>query len=135
MVKSPTTKEEATWSTWHSIYGDPDAWERCPSEQRTRRWRPTWRARARTRAGRRDALVGAAELAPDSAATSVRVRDGEALVTDGPYAEVKESLGGYYLFACDVARRGPRVGRAIPAAWHGGASRSVPSTSTRRPDA
>ena len=39
-------------------------------------------------------------LEPTAAATSVRVRNGDALVTDGPYAEVKESLGGYYLFSC-----------------------------------
>ena len=36
-------------------------------------------------------------LQPTSTATSVRVRDGERLVTDGPFAETKEQLGGYYL--------------------------------------
>jgi hypothetical protein len=40
-------------------------------------------------------------LAGSSAATTVRVRDGNRLVTDGPYAETKEVLGGYYIIECD----------------------------------
>ncbi len=44
--------------------------------------------------------VAGAELAPVSTATTVRVRNGEALVTDGPFAETKEQLGGYYLLEC-----------------------------------
>ncbi len=36
-------------------------------------------------------------LQPPTAATTVRVRDGRALTTDGPFAETKEALGGYYL--------------------------------------
>jgi hypothetical protein len=43
------------------------------------------------------ALVGANQLQPTSTATTVRVRDGETLTTDGPFAETKERLGGYYL--------------------------------------
>jgi hypothetical protein len=41
--------------------------------------------------------LGGSELHPASTATSVRVRDGKALTTDGPFAETKEQLGGYYL--------------------------------------
>jgi hypothetical protein len=40
-------------------------------------------------------------LAGSSAATTVRVRDGNRLVMDGPYAETKEVLGGYYIVECD----------------------------------
>jgi hypothetical protein len=40
-------------------------------------------------------------LAPTSAATSVRVKAGQRLVTDGPFAETKEVLGGYYILQCD----------------------------------
>ncbi len=43
------------------------------------------------------ALRGGSELAPISTATTVRVRNGKALTTDGPFAETKEQLGGYYL--------------------------------------
>jgi hypothetical protein len=56
------------------------------------------------------------ELAPTSTATTVQVRDGERLVTDGPFAETKEQLGGYFLIdvddldaAIDIAARMPTV--------------------------
>ncbi len=41
--------------------------------------------------------LGASPLRPVATATSVRVRDGERLVTDGPFAETREQLGGYFL--------------------------------------
>jgi hypothetical protein len=40
-------------------------------------------------------------LADSSAATTVRARDGNRLITDGPYAETKEVLGGYYIIDCE----------------------------------
>jgi hypothetical protein len=47
--------------------------------------------------------LATAPLHPTSTATSVRVRDGKSLVTDGPFAETREQLGGYYLIeACDL---------------------------------
>ncbi len=42
-------------------------------------------------------LRGGAELKPTSTATTVRVRNGKTLTTDGPFAETKEQLGGYYM--------------------------------------
>ena len=42
-------------------------------------------------------MITGAQLQPVSTATSVRVRDGKRLVTDGPFAETREQLGGYYL--------------------------------------
>ncbi|HEU5003758.1 MAG TPA: YciI family protein [Actinomycetota bacterium] len=39
-------------------------------------------------------------LQPSSTATTVRVRDGQVLTTDGPFAETKEALGGFYVFTC-----------------------------------
>ena len=45
----------------------------------------------------RDQTVEAAPLEPSTASTTVRVRDGETLVTDGPFAETKEQLGGFYV--------------------------------------
>src|SRR5688500_19503381 len=60
--------------------------------------------------------LDASPLHPVSTATSVRVRDGKRLVTDGPFAETREQLGGYYLIdasdldeAIDVAARIPGV--------------------------
>jgi hypothetical protein len=49
--------------------------------------------------GAGDAVYGGGAVHPASTATTVRVRDGELLVTDGPYAETMEMVGGYYLIA------------------------------------
>ena len=45
-------------------------------------------------------FVGGEGLQPSATATTVRVRDDERMLTDGPYAETKEQLGGYYLLDC-----------------------------------
>lgn len=45
-------------------------------------------------------LVAGDPLQPTMTATTVRVRDGETMTTDGPFAETKEQLGGYYLVEC-----------------------------------
>src|SRR5215217_7755432 len=61
-------------------------------------------------------FLGANPLYPTAMATSVRVREGKRLVTDGPFAETREQLGGYYLIdasdldeAIDIAARIPGV--------------------------
>src|SRR5215212_9244326 len=46
------------------------------------------------------AYVGGEALEPVSTATTVRVKDGERIVTDGPFAETKEQLAGFYLLDC-----------------------------------
>ena len=57
-----------------------------------------------TRLDRQGRFVSAAPLQPSSTATSVRIRDGKRRITDGPFAETREVLGGYYLiFALDHA--------------------------------
>ncbi|MGI8420928.1 MAG: YciI family protein [Gaiellaceae bacterium] len=65
------------------------------------------------------AIRGGDQLQGASAATTVRIRDGESLVTDGPFAETKETLGGYYLI--DVESLDDAIGWAakIPCARHG----------------
>jgi hypothetical protein len=45
-------------------------------------------------------FVGGEALHPTSTATTVRLRDGKLTTTDGPFAETKEQLGGYYLLEC-----------------------------------
>ena len=47
-----------------------------------------------------DVIVGGDGLEPTSAATTVRVRDGERMLTDGPFAETREQLGGFYILEC-----------------------------------
>jgi hypothetical protein len=67
----------------------------------------------------RDAMVSAHELQPTSTATTVSVRDGETLVTDGPFAETKEALGGYYLIEADSLDEAIEWAVRIPSARHG----------------
>ncbi|MFN8222778.1 MAG: YciI family protein [Gaiellales bacterium] len=64
-------------------------------------------------------LVDGDELAPTAVATSVRLRDGELLVTDGPYAEVKEALGGFFIFSCGSLDEALDWASRIPAARTG----------------
>lgn len=52
-------------------------------------------------------------------ATSVRVKDGERLVTDGPFAETKEQLGGYYLLEVDDLDAAIEAAARCPGAQHG----------------
>ena len=63
--------------------------------------------------------VDGAELQPTTAATTVRVRNGEALVTDGPFAETKEELGGFYLFDCKDLDEAIELAARIPGAQQG----------------
>jgi hypothetical protein len=61
----------------------------------------------------RDSLVRAAAVSPTTSATTVRVRDGEILVSDGPYPEVTEVVGGLYLIQ-GAAEHAAAVAREIP---------------------
>ena len=51
-------------------------------------------------AGEAGVFAGGEGLQPTATATTIRVRDDERMLTDGPYAETKEQLGGYYLLEC-----------------------------------
>lgn len=66
-------------------------------------------------------VVGGAQLQPPETATTVRVDDGETLLTDGPFAEAKEYLGGYYLVNADNLDAALAIAAKIPAARMGGA--------------
>ena len=58
-------------------------------------------------------------LAPVSAATTVRVRDGQVLLTDGPFAETKETIVGFDLLECSDLDEAIEVARTHPMAHHG----------------
>ena len=64
-------------------------------------------------------LLGGKGLQPTSTATTVRVRDGEALTTDGPFAETREQLGGYYLLDCKDLDDAISWAAKIPGAQNG----------------
>ena len=63
--------------------------------------------------------LAAAPLQPTSTATSVRVRDGKRLVTDGPFAETREQLGGYFLIEAGDLDEAIAIAARIPIARRG----------------
>jgi hypothetical protein len=65
------------------------------------------------------AFVGANRLRPTTDATTVRVRDGKNLVTDGPFAETREALGGYYLVEAKNLDEATAIAARIPTAKDG----------------
>lgn len=63
--------------------------------------------------------LSASPLHPVATATSVRVRNGKRLVTDGPFAETREQLGGYYLIDAQDLDEAMRIAERIPGAKFG----------------
>jgi hypothetical protein len=61
------------------------------------------------------------QMQPPVAATTVRVQDGKTLTTDGPFAELKEAVGGYCFFEADDLDAAIELASRIPAASMGGA--------------
>jgi len=61
-------------------------------------------------------FIGANRLKPAAAATTVRVRNRKISTTDGPFAETKEQIGGYYLIEADDLREAIQVAAKIPGA-------------------
>jgi len=64
-------------------------------------------------------FVGANRLKPSDSATTIRVRHGKLSVTDGPFAETKEQLGGYFLIEARDLDDAIQVAARIPGAWIG----------------
>jgi hypothetical protein len=99
------------------IYADEERWSALSDEERDE-----VKGRYRALAGEAQTagvMAGGDELGPTRDATTVRVRGDETLVTDGPYAELKEALGGYFLFECDSVDDALDWAARIPAAEHG----------------
>jgi hypothetical protein len=65
-------------------------------------------------AGRRGLLVDGAELAEASVTTTLRANGSEFLLTDGPYTETKEHLGGFYIIECTDLDQAIEVARLVP---------------------
>ena len=63
--------------------------------------------------------LGGEALQPTSTATSVRVNDGKPLLTDGPFAETKEQLGGFYMVDCNDLDEAIKWAAQIPSAGRG----------------
>ncbi len=68
---------------------------------------------------KRGVLQGGERLRPTSDATTVRVENGEVLTADGPFAETKEQMGGFFLVDCKDLDEAIEVASKIPHAKHG----------------
>jgi hypothetical protein len=64
-------------------------------------------------------LIDSGPLEPPQAARTLRLRDGAPLVTDGPFVEIKEVIGGYYVLDCDRMEVALEWVATIPAARYG----------------
>jgi hypothetical protein len=95
------------------IYGDEARWGELSEEERKAEM-DEYVALSQAEVTR-----GGKELDATSTATTVRVRGDETLVTDGPFAETAEVLGGYYVFDCNSIDEACTWAAKIPAARHG----------------
>jgi hypothetical protein len=66
-------------------------------------------------------VTSGAQLQPPETATTVRVDDGNTLTTDGPFVEIKEAIGGYFLLEADDLDAAIELASRVPAARMGGA--------------
>lgn len=98
------------------IYGDEIAYEALSEEEKQADYGlyDAFGEVAGTRAP-----IGEA-LHPTSTAKTVRVRDGQVMTSDGPFAETKEQLGGFYLLECDSMEEALELAAQIPDAKRGG---------------
>ena len=69
--------------------------------------------------GARGVLQGGERLRPTTDATTVRVREGEVVVSDGPFAETKEQMGGYFIVDCKDLDEAIEIAAKIPGAAYG----------------
>jgi hypothetical protein len=101
----------ANWDSWRQLSSDE---ARTLREQEIPRWNELfdW-------IGERGLDVHGLELDDPAKAQVVRVRDDQTLVTDGPYAETKEVLGGYFIVDCDDLDQAIEVARRVPLAAKG----------------
>jgi hypothetical protein len=96
------------------IYGDETAWGDMSATRPEELMKP-WTDYTQWLKDRGWYLGGDA-LEPTPTATTVRVRDGETLTTDGPFAETKEQLGGYYMVQCQNLDEAIEAASRIPSA-------------------
>jgi hypothetical protein len=94
---------------------DPEAWDRVPDDEKQAVY-ADYMAINQT-----PGVTPGLELEQPDAATTVRVEEGRTLTTDGPFASVKEALGGWLLFEADDLDAAIELAARVPAARMGGA--------------
>jgi hypothetical protein len=97
------------------IYGSGEGWEQLSKEEREAQTQEYMAL------SQRPETRGGADLGDLSSATTVRANNGETLTTDGPFAETKEYLGGFYLVECENIDEAIEFASKIPVARNGGA--------------
>src|SRR5438874_2224030 len=96
------------------IYDDPNAWPELSEEEYGKVYAEY------AAVSQLPNTQHSAQLQPATTARSVRVKDGETVVSDGPFAETKEILGGYYLVEADSSEAAEKIAAQIPSARLGG---------------
>ena len=99
------------------IYQDEPSWDAVPETERQQIYSDYRKLREELLA--RGQFVTGSQLQPISTATSVRVRDGKQFVTDGPFAETHEQLGGYFLVEAENLDEATSIAARIPSAKTG----------------
>ncbi len=96
------------------IYDDEQVWGRLGEAERQQIMAEYGQFTEQVKAAGQ--YVAGAQLQPTQSATSVRVRDGKRLLTDGPFAETREQLGGYYLVDAKDLDEAIAIAGRIPSA-------------------
>jgi hypothetical protein len=99
------------------IYGDEQGWGAMSDEEQNAVFGDYLAFTSSIRES--GAFIDGAPLQPSSTATAVQVRNGEQLVTDGPFAETKEQLGGFYLVEAENVDAAIEIAARIPGARYG----------------
>jgi hypothetical protein len=100
------------------IYDDQQAWGKMDESTRAGIYEEY--GKFATGLEEKGQMRGGEELQPTTTATTVRVKDGKTLTTDGPYAETKEQLGGFFLVECDNLDEAIEAAATIPSVKRGG---------------
>jgi hypothetical protein len=99
------------------IYHDEKGWEGITEAERQQIYSEYRKLRGDLES--RGQFLSGSELQPVTTATSVRVRDGKELITDGPFAETHEQLGGYFLIEVENLDEATSIAARIPSAQTG----------------
>jgi hypothetical protein len=99
------------------IYHDEQSWNAISESERQQIYLEYRKLREELLSSGR--FVTGSQLQPITTATSVRVRDGKELVTDGPFAETHEQLGGYFLIEAENLDEASSIAARIPSARTG----------------
>jgi hypothetical protein len=99
------------------IYHDEQRWSELSESERQQIYGEYRKLREQLQSGGQ--YLDGSQLQPATTATSIRIRDGEELVTDGPFAETHEQLGGYFLIEARDLDEAISVAKRIPSARMG----------------